>query len=104
MMLVFFFVLLHFVEMLFNLLHPCRGCGECVEVKGVCVEQHVKVNIAVVAVDDLRLWLQCVEYFAYASKLLRCHLTCLVKQDDVAELNLLYDEVLDVLFGDVLLC
>ena len=91
------------VVMLFQLGNPCCAGCHLLIVEEVGVQEFVELHIAVVAVDDLCFLLYAAHDLSDALQLAWLHFGSLVEQDDVAELNLLNDEVLDVLFVDILL-
>ena len=101
-MLVFIIVIIVFVNMLFYFVDPCGGSRHLLEVEQVCVHQLVEVHVAVVAFHDFRLRLYSLEYLFDSLELLRLHVGSLVQQYHVAELDLLYHEVLDVIVLKVL--
>ena len=89
--------------MVLYLVNPCSRCSHFVEVEAMGVEQQVEVYIAVIARYNLRLGLQCTHYVYKMGVLFGRNLRCLVEQYGVAELNLLYYEVLKIVFVEVLL-
>ena len=89
--------------MVLYLVNPCSRCSHFVEVESMGVEQQVEVHIAVIARNNLCLGLQCTYYVYKMRVLFGRNLRCLVEQYGVAELNLLYYEVLKIVFVDVLL-
>ena len=95
-------IIVIFVVMFLDLLNPCGRSRYSVEVEHVGIQNFVEFYVAIVAVDDLGLGLEGADDFPDASQLLRADFGGFVQQDDVAELNLLDDEVLDVLLVDVL--
>lgn len=68
----------------------------------MCVENFVEVHVAERALDDFSRRLQCAHHAADVLEFIGRDLVGLIEQDDVAEFNLLYDEVLDVLLVYVL--
>ena len=96
--LILFFVLimLFFLMVILDFIDPCGRGGHTVEVEETRVQDAVELDIAIVAVDNLSLGLQGTYYLTDAFQFLRLHLGCLVQQDDVAELDLLDDEILQV--------
>ena len=108
MVLMFIFVIIIIVYMfvammMFYFVNPGSRCSHFVEVEAMCVEQQVKVYIAVVARNNLCLWLQCAYYVYKVSVFFGRNLRCLVEQYSVAELNLLYYEIFKIVFVKVLL-
>ena len=85
----------------FNFLNPGSRGGDLVEVEGVGVEEFLEIYVAVVALDDLGLGLQGTDDLADAAELVGCNLGGFVQEYEVAELNLLDDEVLDVVFVEI---
>ena len=65
------------------------------------MEDFLERHVAIIRLDDFGLRLKCPHNLPHALQFLRFHLGCLVEQDDIAELYLLDDEVLDVLFFNV---
>ena len=58
----------NFFERLFNLLNPCgRGYGFFV-IEEMCVEEFIEVYVAIIAVDDFGLRLDCADDIAYMSE------------------------------------
>ena len=86
-----------------NGFNPCGAGCDLLVVKEVGVQQLVKLYVAIVAVDNLCLWLDAAYDLTNAFQLFWFHIGSLVQQDNVAELYLLDDEVLDVFLIDVLL-
>ena len=63
-MLMFVIVIIIIISMLtFYCLYPCRRSGHLVEVKGMGVDDSVKVHIPIVARDNLSLRLKCFDDF-----------------------------------------
>ena len=63
----FFFIIIivllfMMVLMSFYLAYPSGRCGHTVEVKHFGVEELFQLHIAIVALDDFGLWLQCAHY------------------------------------------
>ena len=100
MMVVVFFLLF----LAFDALNPSCGCGNLLEVEFVGVEQLVKIDVAIVACDDVGVRLKLAQYSLYAGKLFGSDLRSLVEENLVAELHLLYDEAGEVFLTDVVLC
>ena len=91
-----------FVVVLLDLLNPGGGSRYSVEVEHVGIQDLIKLYVAVVAVDNLGLGLKGSYDFTDAPQFLRADLGGLVQEHDVAEFNLLDDEVLNILLVDVL--
>ena len=87
--------------MAFYLLNPGSRCGNAVEIKHIGVQDLVEVYVAVVTLYNLCFGLQCAHNLTYAPQFLGSHLGGLVQQHDVAELNLLDDEVFDVFLVNI---
>ena len=102
MIIVIMIVVIVVIVVAFDLGDP--GCGGChpVEVEHARVQELVEVDLAVVAGDDLGLGLEGMDDALHAAELLGRDFGGLVEQDDVAELDLLDHQVLDVLFVYVL--
>ena len=66
------------------------------------VDNLVEVNVAVVAVDNLSLWLECAYDFADSAQFLGFHVGSLVEQHNIAKFNLLDDKILDVVLFKIL--
>ena len=97
----FFFVIIIIVVTILQLMYPgCRRC-DLVEIELAGVNQQIKVNIAIVALDDVGLRLDGTDYLTNLCQLLLGDFRGFVQQNDVAELYLLDDEVLYVLFVNV---
>ena len=101
MVFIFIFIVVLF-DVFLELFYPCCRGDNVFKVEHSGAYNLVEVDVGIVAVDDFGLGLQRVDDLSDASKLLLLHLRLLVKQDDVAEFDLLYDEVFDVFFVDVL--
>ncbi len=68
------------------------------------VENLVKINLTVVALNDLRLWLEGADNALDMFCIVFRDFGYLVEKDDVAELNLLYYEALKVFLANLLGC
>ncbi len=102
LVMMFFFVIVILVVMFaFHRFNPCSGGCHFVKVEHARVQDLVEVHVAVVTFDDVRLGLDGANNLLDACQLLRFHFGSLVEQDNVAELDLLDDQVLDVLFCNV---
>ena len=86
----------------FQLTYPGSRRDGLVKVEVAGIEQLVEVNVAVVAVYDFGVGLNGAYDGAYLLRLLGRHFGYFVEQYYVAELHLLYHEILDVLVVDVL--
>ncbi len=86
----------------FNLAYPCGRCGDLLVVEQAGVDYAVKVNVGIVGVDDAGLGLYGTYNLTYVVSLFGSDLRNLVEQNDIAELDLLYDKVLDILVADAL--
>ena len=102
MVMVLVFVVIIIVMVGLYLLNPgCRRCN-LVEVELLGMDNLVQVHIAIVALYDIGLRLDGTDYLTYLSQFLLADLRSLVQQDDIAEFNLLDDQVLDVLLVNIL--
>ncbi len=108
MMVVFMFMLMVFMLMvvilvdgLLELADPGSGCSSFLEVEGALPEEKLGVDIGIVALDDLGAGLDGADDAADMSELVGGDFRRLVEEDDVAELDLLDDEVFDILFADI---
>ena len=99
LMLLFFLFLFLVAMMVFKFINPGSRCSHFVEVEHSCVDDAVEVDVAIVAWHDNGLRLYGVYYLYKVAVFLGAHFRCLVKQDDVTELNLLDYEVLQVVLG-----
>ena len=95
-------VVLVFVVMLLDLLNPGGRCGNLVEVEHIGIQYLIEFYVAIVAVDDLGLGLEGTDDLSDTSQFLWADLCGFVQQHDVAKLNLLNDEVLDIFLVNVL--
>ena len=103
MLIVFVIIIVFILMMSFNFCNPGSGSGHLVEVEHMGVDDFVEVHVAIVAVDDFSLRLERANNLADAAQFLGFHVGSLVEQYDVAELNLLNDEVLNVILFEILL-
>ena len=99
MMVVFVFVV---VVVAFDCVNPCCGSGYPVEIEHVGVENFRQVDVAVVAFDDFCFGLERTDNGPDAAGFLAADFRNLVEKNNVAELNLLDDEVFDIVFCEVL--
>ena len=97
LMLLFFLFLV--AMMVFKFINPGSRCSHFVEVEHSCVYDAVEVDVAIVTRHDNGLRLYGVYYLYKVAVFLGAHFRCLVKQNDVTELNLLDYEVLQVVLG-----
>ena len=88
--------------MLLHLLNPGGRCGNLVEVEHAGIQYLIEFYVVIVTVDDFGLGLEGTDNLSDAAQFLWADLGGLVQQHDVAEFNLLDDEVLDILLVDVL--
>ena len=95
-------VIIIFIVMLLDLLNPSSRCCYGVEVEHVGIQYLIEFHVAIVAVDDLGLGLEGVDDLSDTSQFLWADLCGFVQQHDVAKLNLLNDEVLDIFLVNVL--
>ena len=104
LMLVFVVIIIViFIVMTFQFLNPGCRCCHFLVVEEVGVQQFVEFHITVVAIDNLCFFLDAAHDLAYPFQLVRLDVGSFVQQYDVAKLDLLDDEVIDVLFVDVFL-
>ena len=90
--------------MTFHLLNPGGRGRYVVKVEHPRVDNLVQFHVAVVGVDDSRFGLQSAHNLTDTSHLVGTHFSGFVQQYDVAELNLLDDQVLNVLLVNVGTC
>ena len=102
-MMVFLFVEILLLVFAFHFLNPSGGCGHFHEVEHPRVQNLLERHVAIVAIYNLGFGLEGVNYLTDAAQFARLHFCSLVQQYDVAELNLLYHQVLNVLIAYVLL-
>ena len=88
---------------LFNLLDPGGAGGHALKIKSIGVEYVVQVYVTVVALQYAGTGLQGANHLTYTQQLIGTYLGCLVQEHDVAELNLLDYQILQVLLAYVLL-
>ena len=88
---------------LFNLLDPGGAGGHALKIKSIGVEYVVQVYVTVVALQYAGTGLQGANHLTYTQQLIGTYLRCLVQEHDVAELNLLDYQILQVLLAYVLL-
>ena len=86
-----------------HLVNPCGRAGYAVKIESSGSYQLIQLDIAVVAFDDFRQRLYGSDDGTDMVQLILADLGGFVQEDHVAELNLLNDEVLDVVFFQVLL-
>lgn len=98
MVMVVLVVMVVVIMVAFYLLDPTGGCGYSVEVEETCIENLGEVDVGKIGLYYLCLWLDGADYGAETSGLFRSHLRDLIEHHDVAEFNLLNNEVLDIFF------
>lgn len=98
MVMVVLVVMVVVIMVAFYLLDPTGGCGYSVEVEETCIEYLGEVDVGKIGLYYLCLWLDGADYGAETSGLFRSHLRDLIEHHDVAEFNLLNNEVLDIFF------
>ena len=86
-----------------DLLNPGGRGGDRFVVKGTGVDDAVKIDVGIVAADNLCPGLQGTNDGLYTSQFVGCHLGGFVEEYLVAEFNLLYEQVLDVVLLKVFL-
>lgn len=101
-MVMLFLLSLYLVVVTVDLLNPIGRGGHRVKIEQMSVDYPVNIHISIITLYDFSLRLDGTYYGAYAGELLGLHLRCLVEQDYVAELYLLYDQVLDILLIKIL--
>ena len=97
-----FVVIIVVVVNIFHFADPCRSGYGLVEVEKTSFQYHVKVDVAIVAFYYLSLRLQCAYNLFQTVSLAFADFGGLVQQYYIAELNLLYDKVFEVIFANVL--
>ena len=91
-------------DVTFNFLNPGGRSGNAVKIEHVGVQNLVEVDITIITFDNLSLGLQSTDNGTDASQFLFIHFCSFVQQYDVAEFNLLDDQIFDILFTDVRAC
>ena len=81
--------------------NPGGAGGYLVEVEHVGVENLVEIHVAVVTFDDVGFGLEGTDNLFDAGEFFWTHLCGFVQEHDVAELNLLDDQVFNVFLADV---
>lgn len=102
MMMMMLFFLLYLIKMLLHFSHPCGRSHHTVEVEHIGVENLSELHVTIVTLYYLSFWLESADYLLHSSEFFWRNLISLVEQDDVAELNLLYYEILYVILLNVL--
>lgn len=102
MMVMLFLLSLYLMVVTVDLLNPGGRGGHRVKIEQMSVDYPVDIHISIITLYDFSLGLDGTYYGAYAGELLGLHLRCLVEQDYVAELYLLYDQVFDILLIKIL--
>ena len=101
MLLMLILIIVVLIHGTLHLLNPCGGSSHAHKVELARVENLIQIHVAVVALDDVGLRLERAHNLFDALELLRLYLCSLVQQYDIAELNLLNHQVLNVLIVDV---
>ena len=103
MMVVMFilFVMVFVSVVVLDGINPCGRGGHAVEVEEMGMKDAVEVHVAIVAFHNLGFGLQGTQDFAGMGKFFGRNLRSLVQKDDVAEFNLLDNEVFDIVFRQV---
>ncbi|CCX55199.1 putative uncharacterized protein [Bacteroides sp. CAG:1060] len=78
--------------------YPGSGSGHIIEIKHFGIQNGAQVDVAEVALNDARFWLECMDDLLDFPKFVRMHLGRLVQKDDIAELNLFDNQFLKVIF------
>ena len=84
-----------------NFVYPGCGCRHLVEIEHSRIQDAVQVYVAKVALYDFCLRLECLYDAPDSSQLLRTHFGGLVQEYDVAEFNLLDDELFEVVIVEI---
>ena len=87
--------------MSFYFLNPGSRGSDLLEIKLVSVDDAVKIHIAVVTLYNLCFGLQGTYNLAHLAEFFLCNFGSLVKKDNITKFYLLDDEVLNVIFVDV---
>ena len=82
-------------------MNPGCRCGDALEIKKTGVDDVVERHIGVVAFDDACLGLDGADYGTDTCGFICSDFGNFIEQNDVAELDLLDDEVLDVVFAEI---
>ena len=94
-------IIIIFIMVVFDFIYPGGGGGDAVEVEGVGVEELLEGDVAIIALDDFGFGLEGTDDLTDTAELIGCHLGGFVQEDEVAELDLLNDEVLDVVLVQI---
>ncbi len=95
-------LLFDLIEGFFDFLNPGGGCDGLLEIEETGVEEFVKIHVAIVALYDFGFWLQGAYYPFNMFCLFLRHFRDFIKEDYIAELDLLNDEALYILFTEIL--
>ncbi len=87
-----------------DFMNPCSRSSHFVEIKHPCVDDARQIHVGIICFDYFSARLDGADDALDAFKLVRQHFVRLVQQDDVAELNLLDNEVFDIFVVDVVAC
>jgi hypothetical protein len=91
-------VMLKLTAALLNLLDPGCTCGNTLKVKHSGVEYVLKFYVTIVTLQYAGAGLQCANHLTYAQQFFGTDLGCFVEQHNVAELYLLDNQILKILF------
>ena len=103
MMVLFLFVMVIFVNISIQLLYPCGGGSDLVEVEIVGVQNLADCHLTMSSLNDLRLGLKRADDLSDIDQLFLGDEVDLVEDDGVAELDLLDQQVLDILVVDIVI-
>ena len=90
-----------FVCALFISLSPASRCDSLFKIIAVCVEDIGNIYLAEACFDYSCLGLESLDHSLYSCQLLLCYLIYLVENDSCAELDLLNEKILDILFAHI---
>lgn len=83
------------------LAYPCSGSGHLVEIEEMSSEKISQRNVAVIAFQDTGFRLERTHDLGHTPGLGRGNLGYLIEEHHIAELNLLYKKILDILIIDI---
>ena len=95
-------IIFFFFMMFLYLMNPCGRRSNIIEIKHIGVDEFVEVNISVIAIDNLRFWLNGANDLPCFFQLMRFYVCCFIEQDDIAEFNLLNHQVLYIFIINIL--
>ena len=97
------FIMVIFVNISIQLLYPCGGGSDLVEVEVVGIEDLADCHLTVGSLNDLCLGLERADDLFDIDQLFLSDEVDLVEDDGVAELDLLDQQVLDILIVDIVI-